>query len=100
YKQNGKFIGEIACVYEMNDPDYTVPNQRIYVSRLIVKPEYRNNGIGGILIDFIIDKIKKMGYSEISIGVDKDNEAALHLYHKKGFTKTNGTRWTNIYKIV
>ena len=27
-----------------------------------------------------------MGYKEISIGVDKDNTAALHLYRKKGFT--------------
>ena len=27
-----------------------------------------------------------MGYKEVSIGVDKDNLAALHLYKKKGFT--------------
>ena len=86
YKVNGEFIGEIAYVFDMNDSDYTIPNQRIYLSRLIVKHEYRNKGIGGILVDFMIDEIKKMGYKEISIGVDKDNTAALHLYRKKGFT--------------
>lgn len=86
YKVNGEFIGEIAYVFDMNDSDYTIPNQRIYLSRLIVKPEYRNKGIGGILVDFMIDEIRKMGYKEISIGVDKDNTAALHLYRKKGFT--------------
>ena len=86
YKVNGGFLGEIAYVFDMNDVDYTIPNQRIYLSRLIVKPEYRNKGIGGILVDFMIDEIKKMGYKEISIGVDKDNTAALHLYRKKGFT--------------
>lgn len=86
YKMNGEFIGEIAYVLEMNDHDYTIPNRRIYLSRLIVKQEYRNRGIGGILIDFMVDIIGKMGYKEISIGVDKDNAAALHLYQKKGFS--------------
>ena len=86
YKKNGEFIGEIAYVFDMRDDDYTIANQRIYLSRLIVKKEWRGNGIGGILIDFIIEKIKDMGYKEVTIGVDKDNLAALHLYRKKGFT--------------
>lgn len=86
YKQNGEFIGEIAYVFDMRDDDYTIANQRIYLSRLIVKKERRGNGIGGILIDFMIEKIKDMGYKEATIGVDKDNLAALHLYRKKGFT--------------
>ena len=86
YKVDGEFIGEIAYVFEMNDSDYTILNQRIYISRLIVKKEYRNQGIGGILIDYIIEEIRKMGYKEATIGVDKDNPSALHLYWKKGFT--------------
>lgn len=86
YKQNGEFIGEIAYVFDMRDDDYTIADRRIYLSRLIVKKERRGNGIGGILIDFMIDKIKNMGYKEITIGVDKDNIAALSLYRKKGFT--------------
>lgn len=86
YKQNGEFIGEIAYVFDMHDNDYTIANQRIYLSRLIVKKERRRNGIGGILIDFIIEQIRDMGYNEITIGVNKDNIAALHLYQKKGFT--------------
>ena len=86
YKINGEFLGEIAYVLEMNDSDYTIPNQRIYLSRLIVKKECRNRGVGGVLIDFMIEIIKEMGYKEISIGVDKDNVVALNLYRKKGFT--------------
>ena len=52
-----------------------------------IKPNYRNKGIGGILIDFMIEKLKCDGYKEITVGVDKDNFAAIHLYRKKGFTK-------------
>ncbi len=86
YKIDGEFIGEIAFVLEMNDPDYTIPNRRVYISRLLVKREYRNQGIGGILIDHVLEVAQKLGYKEATIGVDKDNAAALHLYQKKGFT--------------
>ena len=34
----------------------------------------------------IIKKAKEMGFSEMAIGVDKDNIAALNLYKKFGFT--------------
>ncbi len=58
-----------------------------YLSRLIVKPNYRNKGIGGILIDFMIEKMKHYDYKEIVVGADKDNFAAGHLYHKKVLQK-------------
>lgn len=87
YKINGEFIGEGALVFDTGDPDYTIPNKRVYVSRMIVKKEYRNCGIGSELLNFLIKKAKEMGYSEMAIGVDKDNENALHMYRKFGFTE-------------
>lgn len=87
YKINGEFIGEGALVLNEGDPDYTIPGKRIYVSRMIVKKEYRNRGIGNEILKFLIKKAKEMGYSEMTIGVDKDNINALHLYRKYGFTE-------------
>lgn len=86
YKINDDFIGEGALVLENGDPDYTINQQRIYLSRLIVKLEYRNCGIGGIIIDYLVNYAKKLGYKEVSLGVDIDNISARHLYEKKGFT--------------
>lgn len=83
YKINNEFIGEGALVLEKKD--YTIPNKRIYLSRLIVKKEYRNNKIGTQILDYLINKSKEWGYSEISLGVDCDNKSAIHLYRKKGF---------------
>lgn len=103
YKENGEFIAEIAMVFEMEDRDYTIPGQRIYLSRLIVKEEYRGQGIGGILIDYMVKKIQEMGYHEISIGVDKENTAALHLYRKKGFTTVlyeGADQYGEYYKLM
>jgi ribosomal protein S18 acetylase RimI-like enzyme len=87
YKINGKFIGEGALVFDTGDPDYTIPDKRVYVSRMIVKKEYRGQGIGSEILTFLIEKAKEMGFDEMSIGVDKDNTAALHLYRKFGFTE-------------
>ncbi len=87
YKINGEFIGEGALVFDTGDADYTIPHKRIYVSRMVVKKEYRNRGIGSEILSFLINKAKEMGYPEITLGVDKDNQAALHLYRKYGFTE-------------
>ena len=87
YKIDGEFIGEGALVLDTSDPDYTIPNKRVYVSRMIVKKEYKNRGIGSDILKFLIEKAKEMGFSEMTIGVDKDNLNALHLYKKFGFTE-------------
>ena len=86
YSENNEFIGEGSLVFKNNDPDYTIPNKRIYLSRMIVKEEYRNRGIGGIILDYLIDYAEQLGYEEITLGVDTDNFNARHLYEKKGFT--------------
>ena len=54
---------------------------------MIVKKEYQNRGIGGEILKFLVEKAKEMGFSEMTIGVDKDNVNALHLYRKFGFTE-------------
>ena len=87
YKINGEFIGEGALVLDTGDPDYTVPDRRVYVSRMIVKKEYRNRGIGSEILEFLITKARELSFSEMSIGVDKDNINALHLYNKYDFTE-------------
>jgi diamine N-acetyltransferase len=86
YIENNEFIGVGSLVFQNNDPDYTIPDKRIYLSRMIVKEEYRNRGIGGIIVDSLIDYAKQLGYEEITLGVDKDNLNTRHLYEKKGFT--------------
>lgn len=87
YKIDGEFIGEGNLVINADDCDYYIPNQRIYVSRMIVKKEYRNQGIGKTILDYLTEQAKKMGYKEMALGVDTDNHNALQLYRKNGFDK-------------
>ena len=85
YERDGRFLGEISLVFERDDPDYTIPGQRIYVSRLIVRREDRRQGVGKALVEHAVSRAKEMGYSELSIGVDIDNYPALRLYWEAGF---------------
>ena len=85
YERDEQFLGEISLVKEKDDPDYTVPGRRIYVSRLIVRRENRRQGIGKSLVEYAVQQASEMGYSEMSIGVDMDNYPALRLYTGLGF---------------
>ncbi len=85
YETDGQFVGEISLVHAHPDPDYTVQGSRAYISRLVVKPEYRRRGIGRTLVRFIAEKAAVLGYTELSIGVDLDNYPALRLYAQEGF---------------
>ena len=88
YVENDEYIGEGALVFDEGDPDYTIAGQRIYLSRMIVKPDCRSRGIGGEILDFLVDYAKSLGYSEMSLGVDIINIGARWMFEKRGFTST------------
>lgn len=88
YIENDEYLGEISLVFENDDLDYTIPNKRIYLSRMIVRSEKRNQGIGSRLVDYVIEYAKNLNYQEISLGMDIANIGARWLYEKKGFTNT------------
>ena len=83
YELDDRAVGEGALVFANDDPDYTIPNQRVYISRVIVDISYRNQGIGAKIVDHLLTVAKEKGFSEASIGVDEDNYAARHLYEQK-----------------
>ncbi len=61
YLENDEFIGEGSIVFRTNDLDYTIPDKRIYLSHMIVKEEERNRGIGGIILDYLINYAEQLG---------------------------------------
>lgn len=87
YTKDGEYIAEISIVFNKDDEDYTIPGKRIYISRVIVKKEFRGKGYGKKLMNYVIEYVKREEYKEISLGVNLDNYIALNLYVKLGFTK-------------
>ena len=88
YTKGTEFLGECDLVFDMSDSDYTIANKRIYLSRLVVKQEHRQCGIGQILIDYVSEYAKNLGFAEMSLGVNIDNIGARWLFEKNGFTNT------------
>lgn len=60
-------------------------NKRGHLSRIIVNPESRSEGIGRIFCLELINKAKTLDCKTISLHVVKDNEIAKSLYKKLGF---------------
>lgn len=50
-----------------------------------VRGQYRNKGMGGSLLNYIIETAKMRNLSFVSLEVRADNLEAIHLYKKFGF---------------
>ena len=48
-------------------------------------PEYRGQGLGGQLMQHLLDRFKALGIEELSIAVAYGNEGALRFYRRYGF---------------
>lgn len=78
YVLNGKYVAGMSLC--------PVDNKTIYLSYLVVKEEYRNQGIGTKMIKYALQTVKNEGYSYVILKVDNDNTEAEKLYKKLGFT--------------
>lgn len=87
YTIDNAFIGEVSLVRQMDDPDYTIPDRRVYLSRLLVKKSHRRQGIGRRLVAYAAETAKQQDFCELSVGVDLDNYAAVRLYVQAGFDR-------------
>lgn len=86
YKFEGEFLGE--CDIVIKKEGIAIPEKQAYLSKLIVKKEDRNEGIGTALLNFLLTLYKKKGYSYITLEVNKDNITAVNLYKSFGFEIT------------
>lgn len=57
-----------------------------------VKKEYQRKGLGTKLLSFCINKAKENGLKSISLHVQVQNEPAINLYKKCGFTISKTTK--------
>ena len=82
---DGEYIAECDLVYD--NPEYaTLLDERLYLSRLIVKKTQRGRGYGKAISEYILALAKEKGYREIALGVNCDNTAAVQLYKNLGFS--------------
>ncbi|MBD5130507.1 MAG: GNAT family N-acetyltransferase [Ruminococcaceae bacterium] len=85
---NERLVGELHVLYnatENNEPH----KGRAYLSAYRVHKDFRGRGLGKLLLRTVI---QRLGYSELTIGVEDDNDRAKHIYECFGFTELLGRR--------
>jgi GNAT superfamily N-acetyltransferase len=69
------------------------PGKCAWLEELYVIPEFRGQGIGGLLIDAALRTARQYNCSAIDLEVEKNHARVENLYRRKGFSPLSRTRW-------
>lgn len=86
-KYNNKIVGFAGIKLMIDEAD---------IMNIVVKKDFRNQGIGTLLLKKLIDLSKELNLPFITLEVMEENYPAIHLYKKLGFEQI-GLR-KNYYK--
>ena len=81
-----KVVAMVNILYTIST---ALGNQVAIFEDFIVDKNYRNQGIGENLIDFVFEDLKAKNFSRITLLTDNDNLKAHKFYEKKGFVKSS-----------
>lgn len=91
YNENGFVVAELNneivgfCRYRTgNYYKNQYANVDCEISALYVKPEYKGNGIGKRLVNYVINEFKENGYIQMILWCLKDNYPSRAFYEKMG----------------
>lgn len=59
----------------------------VYITNVAVFPEFRRNGVGKALVEFLVDEMKAENAEFVTLEVRRSNFSAISLYEKCGFGK-------------
>jgi len=71
-------------LFSRDNPGYGFIDASIPELSMAVKSEFRNKGIGGRLLETMLEEAENAGHASVSLSVDQANQA-LHLYERFGF---------------
>jgi len=86
-KNNSKIIGFAGIKVILPDAD---------IMNIVVKKDFRNQGIGSLLLKELINLSKSLNIKNLFLEVNEKNTPAISLYNKFGFKKISIRK--NYYK--
>ena len=91
--ERGGIICGMVCVDYVNKPEspYGMARSFYHVQEIAVDENYRRQGVGKELLEFMIADAKKRNLSKIELDVWKFNDSAMEFYQAVGFRETR--RW-------
>ena len=82
-KLNNEIIGFAGIKIIIDEAD---------IMNIVTKKIYRNQGVGALLLNEIINLCKKQNFNSVSLAVNGINSSAIHLYENFGFEKVGNRK--------
>lgn len=82
-EKNKQLIGSGYALIKENKA-YKAPEQYVYLGFMYVTPEFRGQGINGLIMTDLINWGKTQGHTEFQLEVYAENESAIKAYTKAG----------------
>lgn len=73
---NNEIVGFAGIKFIVNEAD---------IMNIVTKKTFRNQGIGKLLLENLIQLSKSLNLTSITLEVNEENAPAIHLYKKFGF---------------
>lgn len=80
-RENGSVVGLLSY---STRPDLFHAGECCLIEELVVAEDRRSQGIGGLLLDHVMECARQNGWAEIALGVMPDNVRAQEFYHRHG----------------
>ena len=85
-REAGKVVGMASLLYTISTAE---GGKAALFEDFIVQPEYRRQGIGTRLLEYVIQQARAEGVLRITLLTDLQNENAQDLYRKLGFVNSS-----------
>ena len=76
-------------LFRAAQPGYGFVDERTPELAIAVVPNARGKGAGGALLDALLQRARTDGHAVISLSVDRENTAAIHVYEQHGFERVS-----------
>jgi GNAT superfamily N-acetyltransferase len=80
-----KVDGEVGAAAGYRVAHFLAWGKVLYVDDLVTHPEQRNRGLGGVLMDWLLEQAKKLCCDEVHLDTGFQRHGAHRLYLNKGF---------------
>ena len=81
-----EIIGELYAFKNMEDKDFANGTDTAYLCAFRIEKEYRGKGHGSSLMNTVLEDLKTLGFTRVTIGVGMDEEDNISMYRHMGFT--------------
>lgn len=81
-REGSELVGMASLLYTISTAE---GGKAALFEDLIVDPQHRGKGVGGKLVNYVIQQARAEGVLRITLLTDLENDTALGLYRKLGF---------------